>query len=187
MQPGDKPFDVEALPYQRFLFAQAYRYTGNAADADDLLQETLIRGWKKFSLFQPGTNLRAWLARIMLNVFRSAWRKRKRGVQFSRLDGAEPARSSADDPERQEHLASMSADEIAADEGFLQSLDSALVRGLSEIDERYREVLLLRVIGELPYGEVARCLHIPRGTVMSRLHRARAALRRSVSNPQDAE
>ena len=170
-------FEDEALPLMQDMFAQAYHLTRNRADAEDLVQETYIRGLRKFRQFQAGTNLKAWLGRILFNQFINDYRRKKRRIKSVYVEGVENMAGVDENIEINDDLAHMSAAEIADNEMFLQNLDSDLKDGLVELDKRYRDVLLLNTVGELSYREVAEKLKLPIGTVMSRLHRAKAALR----------
>src|SRR5688572_2632452 len=89
MKRLDKRFEKEALPLTQDLFAQAYHLTRNRADAEDLVQETFIRGMRKFSQFQPGTNLKAWLGRILFNQFINEYRRKKRRIKSVFVEGVE--------------------------------------------------------------------------------------------------
>lgn len=170
-----------ALPLRQYLFGQAYSYTHNPEEADDLVQETFARGFEKFHQFRQGTNLKAWLSRIMSNLFISQYRKRRCRVQPGSIEGLE-GMIGIDTPEDvQAHLEEMHPTELVNDEGFLQSIDERLKRGLESMSKRYRDAFLLNTIGNLSYSEVARKLRIPTGTVMSRLHRARTAMREALA------
>ncbi len=170
-------FETEALPLMQEMFAQAYHLTRNRADAEDLVQETYIRGLRKFTQYQQGTNLKAWLGRILFNQFINEYRRKKRRVKSVFVEGVENMAGVMDVPENDDRLPGMSATVIARDERFLENLDQDLKAGLQEMDERYRDVLLLNTVGELSYKDIASRLKLPIGTVMSRLHRAKAFLR----------
>ncbi|MBZ0135167.1 MAG: sigma-70 family RNA polymerase sigma factor [Planctomycetes bacterium] len=170
-------FELEALPLMQDMYAQAYHLTRNRADAEDLVQEVFIRGMRKFRQFQKGTNLKAWLGRILFNQFINDYRRKKRRVKSVFVEGVENMAGVEENIEINDDLAHMEAGEIAKDEMFLQNLDSELKDGLVELDERYRDVLLLNTVGELSYREIAEKQKLPIGTVMSRLHRAKVALR----------
>lgn len=170
-------FEADALPLMHDMFAQAYHLTRNRADAEDLVQDAYIRGMQKFRQFTPGTNLKAWLGRILFNQFINDYRKKKRRVKSVYVEGVENMAGADENIEINDDLAHMEAGEIAGNEMFLQNLDSELKDGLIELDERYRDVLLLNTVGELSYRDIAEKLKLPIGTVMSRLHRAKAALR----------
>jgi RNA polymerase sigma-70 factor (ECF subfamily) len=144
------------------------RYAGHLVNdpslADDLLQDTLVRALSYEKRFCPGTNLRAWLLTIMRNVFRNQWRQsRIRGVHIS-VDDERITEIELVSPARQTERLEV------------RDIDRALLRLASE----HREVLFLIAIEEMTYADVAVTLQIPIGTVMSRLSRARRALRQSL-------
>jgi RNA polymerase sigma-70 factor (ECF subfamily) len=176
-----KRFEGEALPLMQEMFAQAYHLTRNRADAEDLVQETYIRGLRKFSQFEPGTNLKAWLGRILFNQFINEYRRRKRRIKAVHVDGVENMAGVEDKPENDDRLAEMHPEGIARDSRFLENLDQDLKASLEEMDKRYRDVLLLNTVGELSYKDIANRLRLPIGTVMSRLHRAKAFMRERFS------
>lgn len=170
-------FESDALPLMQDMFAQAYHLTRNRADAEDLVQETYIRGLRKFNQFEPGTNLKAWLGRILFNQFINEYRRKKRRVKAVHVEGVENMAGVEDRPENDDRLVELNPTAIARDERFLENLDQDLKAGLAEMDERYRDVLLLNTVGEMSYKDIASKLKLPIGTVMSRLHRAKAFLR----------
>jgi RNA polymerase sigma-70 factor (ECF subfamily) len=164
-RPGperDERFAAEALPLFKALYATARRLTGNVHDAEDLVQETYLRGYRAFDRFEPGTNLRAWLYSILHNARADALRKRRpMRIADEPLEGG-PAL-----PPPQLQLGAQ--------------LD--LEKALACVPEVFREALILRDVEELSYEEIARALGIPIGTVMSRLYRGRAVLRQALQGP----
>ena len=170
-------FESQALPLRQYLFGQAYSHTRNPHEADDLVQATFARGLEKFHQFKQGTNIKAWLSRIMANLFVSECRRRKRRPAAASIEGLEDMLPAETRDDAQYHLEGMPATEVIEDEGFLQSLDERLKCGLETMSKTYREAFILNTIGNLSYSQVARRLKIPTGTVMSRLHRARIVMR----------
>lgn len=156
----DERFAAEALPLFRALYATALRLTGNPHDAEDLVQETYLRGYRAFDRFVPGTNLRAWLFTIFHHVRADAYRKPGRALEVGELLGEGPA-------------VAPPQDQLGAE------LD--LERALARVPEPFREAVILRDIAELSYEEIAAVLGIPGGTVMSRIHRGRALLRQTLA------
>lgn len=162
-------FDREALPFLREIYAAALRLTRNAADAEDLVQEAYLRAYRGFAGFQEGTNLRAWLHRILTNTFINLYRKRQREPQTV---------SEEEVPEwyLYEKLAGGGA-EPSAETEVLQSLpDEDVQEALASLPEGFRLAVLLADVQGFSYKEIAEILEIPIGTVMSRLHRGRRAL-----------
>jgi RNA polymerase sigma-70 factor (ECF subfamily) len=170
-------FEEQALPLMQELYGQAYHLTRNRADAEDLVQETYIRGLRKFAQFEQGTNLKAWLSRILFNQFINDYRRSKRRVNEVHVEGADQMIGEESPVMEAYEFSHMEAAEIAQDQTFLESLDEELKGGLEEMDGRYRDVLLLNTVGNLSYRDIADKLKLPIGTVMSRLHRAKTFLR----------
>ncbi|MEO8726078.1 MAG: sigma-70 family RNA polymerase sigma factor [Acidobacteriaceae bacterium] len=161
-------FNQLALPLLDPLYNMAHWLTGNRSDAEDLVQETFAKALKGADRFQPETNFRAWIFRIMRNTFLT-----------SRAGLAVRMTSFLDDEEGvEERLQGGDTPESA----LLLKLDQEAVRrALAELDISHREVLLLCEVEEMPYREIAETLSIPMGTVMSRISRARRALRQLLS------
>lgn len=162
-------FEAAVLPLRRDLLGMAFRYTSNRRDAEDLVQDTLLKAYLAWNHFEVEGNARPWCQRILRNTFISRYRRRFLEARTlarepGRLEAMMSAgsRHAAEDPETQ-LLFGQFGDELA----------SAL-RGLSD---DFREVLLRYHVDGASYEEIARDLEIPLGTVMSRLHRARQALR----------
>jgi len=170
-QVSSDTFETEALSFLDALYRTALRMTRSEADAEDLVQETYIKAFRFREQFTPGTNLKAWLFRILTNTFINAYRKRARAPETTELDdvdefslyrrmSAERPASSSPDPERE----------------FLDGIVSSEVTdALEELPEKFRTTVLLDVEG-FSYKEIAEMLEIPIGTVMSRLHRGRKFL-----------
>ena len=170
------------MPYMDQLYGAARRMTRNDAAAEDLVQETYLRAYKGFDRFAEGTNLRAWLFRILTNLFINEYRRRKRRPEevdlgdtdslymYRGLGGADSAR-----------LARSAEDEL------LDGLTSAEVRDAIEaLPESYRVAVLLADVEGFAYKEIAEILDIPIGTVMSRLHRGRKRLRQTLQEYGEA-
>ena len=167
------PFETEALSFLDALYRTALRMTRSEADAEDLVQETYIRAFRFKEQFTPGTNLKAWLFRILTNTFINSYRRRKAQPEMTDLDDVDEfslyrrmndlkAASSSPDPETE----------------FLNGIvDTEVKDALSELPEKFRNVVLLDVEG-FSYKEIAEMLDIPIGTVMSRLHRGRKFLQK---------
>lgn len=169
---GEDPrrrFQLEALPHLDALYRTAFRLARNTDNANDLLQETMLRGFRFFHQFSSGTNCRAWLMTILYNVFRNAY---PRAIREQVAASAEEFERRADTDSVYES-ASSSPEQIVLDSLFHDEVEQAL----EALSEEFRTVLLMVDVGELSYEEVARMLEMPIGTVKSRVSRARASMR----------
>jgi RNA polymerase sigma-70 factor (ECF subfamily) len=162
-------FEAEALPLLPGLYSAAFRLTRNAADAEDLVQETFLRAYRGFHQFEPGTNLKAWLYRILTNTFINSYRKKQREPQTDSLDETEDW-----------YLYSRMAErgtEPSAETSVIESLpDEDVQEALSSLPDQFRIAVLLADVEGFSYKEIAEITEVPIGTVMSRLHRGRKAL-----------
>jgi RNA polymerase sigma-70 factor (ECF subfamily) len=169
----DEYFENEVASWRSQLYPAALRMTRNPADAEDLIQETMTRAYTGLRNFTPGTNVRAWLYRILTNTFINSCRKRGREpaqtlrAEFEQLldarDGVgQPARS-------------------AESEALDRVADSEVMQALMELPEGFRAAIYLADVEGYPYRDVAEMLEIPIGTVMSRLHRGRSKLRKRLA------
>jgi RNA polymerase sigma-70 factor, ECF subfamily len=160
-------FEQEAIPYMRQMFPAALRLTRNRCDAEDLIQETFARAYQKFHLFNQGTNLRAWLHRIMFHVFYSNCRKRRR----------RPAEALAGDVYDSLDPQLVPAGSSAESEALEQLAASPAMRALRDLPEAFKTVVFLADVQGYQYAEIAEIMGTPIGTVMSRIHRGRRMLR----------
>ncbi|HET9894843.1 MAG TPA: sigma-70 family RNA polymerase sigma factor [Streptosporangiaceae bacterium] len=162
-------FEQEAIPYMRRLYPAAFRLTRNHCDAEDLIQETFAKAYLAFHQFSQGTNLKAWLHKILLTTFYSACRKRER----------EPNQVlAADVRETPECYDRLSQHTRSAELEALDNLaDSGVMRALSDLPECYKVAVYLADVQGYRYGEIADIMGSPLGTVMSRIHRGREMLR----------
>lgn len=157
-------FEAEAMKHINDLYRTATRLTRDQTDADDLVQETYMQAWKSFASYEPGTNCRAWLYKILFNKFDHF--RRKKYTQAKYIQEADElvfsnATYSAPIPE---HLT-----------------DQEVIAALNKLPDHYRSVVLLADVHDFDYKEVAQILDIPIGTVMSRLNRARTQLKKSLA------
>jgi len=165
-------FAEDAMPFMNQLFATAMRMTRNRADAEDLVQETYLKGYRAYERFEAGTNLRAWLFRILTNSYINTYRKKQR----------RPHQTDLADVQDLYLYRRLGGDELAAigrsaeDELFDQITDSDILEALEDLPDQYRTAVLLADIEGFAYKEIAEILDIPIGTVMSRLHRGRKKL-----------
>lgn len=162
-------FESEAIPYMRQMFPAAFRLTRDRCEAEDLIQETFARAYLKFHQFTPGTNLRAWLHRIMFHTFYSACRKRRTrpaetlaGDLFDGIDG---------------QAGRGTATRSAEDEAIDNLAGSRVMRALGELPDCFKTVIYLADVQGYRYSEIAEIMGTPIGTVMSRIHRGRQMLR----------
>ena len=162
-------FEEEALPLLSGMYSAAYRLTNNRADAEDLVQETYLRAYRGFAQFRPGTNLKAWLYRILMNTFINSYRKRQREPQ-----------TVPDEDIEDWYLYSKMAEEglePSAETAVIESLpDEDVQEALASLPEQFRVAVLLADVEGFSYKEIAEITGVPIGTVMSRLHRGRKAL-----------
>jgi RNA polymerase sigma-70 factor (ECF subfamily) len=167
------PFETEALGFLDALYRTALRMTRSEADAEDLVQETYIRAFRFKEQFTPGTNLKAWLFRILTNTFINTYRRKQSQPEFTELDDV-------DEFSLYKRMSDLKVSSASGDPEteFLNGLvDSEVKDALMELPEKFRQVVLLDVEG-FSYKEIAEMLDIPIGTVMSRLHRGRKFLQK---------
>lgn len=164
-------FEAEALPLLDQLYGGALRMTRNPADAEDLVQETYMRAYQAFDSFKPGTNLKAWLYRIMTNLYINSYRKAQR--QPSQL----PTEEITDYQLLQSSQHLSTGLESAEVEALKLLPNSQITEALNNLPEEYRMVVYYADVEGLAYKEIAEIMDTPLGTVMSRLHRGRKQLR----------
>ncbi|HET7037804.1 MAG TPA: sigma-70 family RNA polymerase sigma factor [Thermomicrobiaceae bacterium] len=168
--------EAEALAQIDALYRTAIRLTRNPADAEDLVQETYLRAVRGLDRFQPGTNLRAWLFKILTNAFINEYRRRSRQPKSTSLDDTEEYYVYA-------HLIDSGIQPSSRrpeDEVLASITDESVVRALEALPAEFRQVVLLADVEGFAYREIAEIMDIPIGTVMSRLHRARRRLQRAL-------
>lgn len=169
-------FAEQAMPLMSSLYSGALRMTRNPADADDLVQETYLRAYRGFGGFQEGTNLKAWMYRILTNTYINSYRAKQRRPDetdldevedlylYRRLGGLEAARSGR-----------------SAEDELMDTFSEAEVKqAIEDLPENFRMAVLLADVEGFSYKEIAEILDIPIGTVMSRLHRGRKALQKAL-------
>ncbi|MBE7340014.1 sigma-70 family RNA polymerase sigma factor [Corynebacterium aurimucosum] len=169
-------FEEQALPLLDQLYGGAMRLTRNPQDAEDLIQETYLKAYSNFDSFKQGTNLKAWLYRIMTNTYINSYRKAKR----------RPLESSADELSDFQLYTTAGHDstglESAEVEALKQMPDSEISEAMNDLPEDYRMVVYYADVVGLAYKEIADVMGTPLGTVMSRLHRGRKLLRAALKD-----
>lgn len=168
-------FERDALVFTDQLYAAALRYTKNPEDARDLVQDTYLKAFNSFHQFEEGTNLRAWLYRVLTTTFINIYRKDQRRPQLAagELEDWQIARA-------QSHTSDLGK---SAEVQALENLpDGDIKRALQEIPEEFRIAVYLADVEGFSYKEIAEIVDVPAGTVMSRLHRGRKALREKLTD-----
>jgi RNA polymerase sigma-70 factor (ECF subfamily) len=167
-------FEDEALALSDQVFRVARRMVGSREEAEDLVQDTYARAFRAWQQYQPGTNLRAWLLRILTNL------NIDRGRRVQRTPDSQPLEEG--DYFLYNKLESSLPDDNPDEERVIERLSqNAVVESLAEIPHDFRDVIVLVDIGEFSYAEAAQILDIPVGTVMSRLHRGRRLLKQQLA------
>ncbi len=170
-----KRFERDALQYMNQLYAAAMRYTKNPEDAQDLVQDTYIKAYNSFHQFEPGTNLKAWLYRVLTTTFINTYRKDQRRPQTSD--------SELEDWQIAEVSSHTSDQGKSTEDVVLENLpDSDIKNALAEIPEEFRMAVYLADVEGFSYKEIAEIVGVPAGTVMSRLHRGRKQLREKLTD-----
>ena len=167
-------FEEQASPFMSALYAAALRMTRNPSDAEDLVQETYLRAYRGFGGFREGTNLKAWLYRILTNTFINQYRAKKRRPDQVDLDDVEDFYIFR----RLGGLEAADAERTAETEALEAMPDDEVKQALESIPEQFRMAVILADIEGFSYKEIAEILDVPIGTVMSRIHRGRKLLQK---------
>lgn len=167
-------FVEDTEPFMASLYSTAVRLTGNRTDAEDLVQETYLRAYRSYETFSEGTNLRAWLFRILTNTHINRYRARSRRPDETELDDIE-------DLYLYRRLHNSAAYGQSAEDQLMELFsEGEVVDAVEALPEAYRMAVLLADVEGFSYKEIAEILEIPVGTVMSRLHRGRKALQKEL-------
>lgn len=166
-------FYEEAVPHLDALYATALRLTKNTGDAEDLVQETMLKAFRYFDKYEEGTNCKAWLFKIMTNTFINRYRKQQKRKEFLVDEDFRPLQERAEAPSRNPFI-----DDIEAEEQlFFKFFGDEVKAALEGIPVDFRMVVLLADLQDFAYKEIAEIMDCPIGTVMSRLYRGRRMLR----------
>jgi RNA polymerase sigma-70 factor (ECF subfamily) len=168
-----KSFEREALPHMDALYRTALRMTKNENDAEDLVQETFAKAYRFWDKFEKGTNARAWLFKIMTNIFINEYRSKSRAPVSVNVDdiddnflyGQLAATGPSEDPERQ---------------FFAKIFDDDVKKAIEELPDDFRMVVILSFLEGFSYQEIAEICDLQLGTVKSRLHRGRKLLQKKL-------
>ena len=162
-----KEFEELALQYMDSLYSVALRMAKNSSEAQDLVQDAYLRAYRFFDRFQKGTNFKAWLFKILKNVYINKYRKELRKPQMVDISGVEASNN-------------LPGPTTPEDEIFSKLLDDDVTRAMDDLPEDFRLAIMLSDVDGLAYKDIAEILECPIGTVMSRLHRGRKLLRESL-------
>lgn len=166
-------FQEDVAPLLDSLYGGALRMTRNPADAEDLVQETMLRAYRSFDRFEPGTNLKAWLFRIMTNAYINSYRKKQREPQ--KVSTAE-----IEDFDLYQELKNHDREFSETPESLIldELVDTDILQAIEDLPDQFRLAVVLSDVEGFSYAEMAEIMDVPLGTVMSRLHRGRRALQR---------
>ncbi len=166
-------FTEDTEPFMGALFGTAMRLTSNRADAEDLVQETYLKAFRAYASFKEGTNLRAWLFRILTNTHINRYRTKSRRPQETELDDV-------DNLYLYQRVGDAGISPSAEDDLMKHLTEPAVTDAVAALPDHYRMPVLLADVEGFAYKEIAEILDIPIGTVMSRLHRGRNALQKAL-------
>jgi RNA polymerase sigma-70 factor (ECF subfamily) len=169
-------FTELTMPHMQALYTAALRMTRNPADAEDLVQETFLKAYRAFDRYEDGTNLRAWLYKILTNTFINSYRAAKRRPEKADVEDVE-------DLYLYHRIGDLQASGVgrsAEDEVFDHFTDDEVKNAIESLPEAFRIAVLLADVEGFSYKEIAEITEVPIGTVMSRIHRGRKALQKAL-------
>ena len=169
-------FEEQAWEFMPALYTAALRMTRNSADAEDLVQETFLKAYRAFSSFEEGTNLKAWLYRILTNTFINSYRAARRRPEKADVEDIEDLYLYR----RLNELPSPGVGRSAEDELLERITDDEVKQAIDSLPEAFRIAVLLADVEGFSYKEIAEITDVPIGTVMSRIHRGRRALQKAL-------
>ncbi|HJP35721.1 MAG TPA: sigma-70 family RNA polymerase sigma factor, partial [Gammaproteobacteria bacterium] len=172
----DEAFDELVLSHMDMMYGVAMRLTRNVTDAQDLVQNTVLKALRFHNRFKEGTYIKAWLLTILRNTFINEYRRKVRRPTFVELSGVEPAPSSGPDPEVQYDPGSTKYGDI------LELLDDEVRAAIESLPEEFRHAVIMADMEDKSYKEIADVMKCPLGTVMSRLYRGRKLLREQLKD-----
>lgn len=170
-KPSRSDFEREAMPHLSALYGAALRLTRNAGDAEDLVQETMLRAYRFFGTFEAGTNCKAWLFRILTNAFRNRYREREREQEIL-----------ADAESSEANIGQFTSKSFESTESALlgRMVSREVEEALKAVPSEFRLAVILADLEDFSYKEIAEIMDCPAGTVMSRLYRGRKLLQKSL-------
>lgn len=168
-----KQFEADAVPHMDALLRTALRMTRNQTDAEDLVQETMVKAYRFWDKFEPGSNCRAWLFKIMTNIFINEYRSKSRTPVSVNMDDI-------DDNFLYGQLASMPPGRNPEEEMFAKIFDDDVKKAIEELPDDFRLVVVLSFLEGFSYQEIADIIELQLGTVKSRLHRGRKLLQKKL-------
>ena len=168
-------FQTQTMPFMQGLYSAALRMTRNQADAEDLVQETYLKAYRSFGSFTEGTNLRAWLYRILTNTYISSYRAKQRRPDVEEIEDIEDLYLYRRLPSS-DQIHGASAEDVV----FAGITDESVKSALESLPEAFRIAVLLADVEGFSYAEIAEITDSPMGTVMSRIHRGRRALQKAL-------
>lgn len=168
-----RAFEAEALPHMDALYRTALRMTKNESDAEDLVQEAYVKAYRFWDKFEPGSNCRAWLFKIMTNIFINDYRSKSRAPSSVNVDDI-------DDNLLYRHLANAGSESNPERDLFAKIFDDDVKKAIEELPEDFRLVVVLSFLEGFSYQEIAEIADLQLGTVKSRLHRGRKLLQKQL-------